>query len=292
MKIHSLLFLIPACLSKKYMTWADFKTVRTKSISGQWLNNDRYVFLDGSVFKNYEKDQSSSDCPTFFDASKIIADNDISVSDWSFGTNDMLLLAGNYEKGYTHYMNTFTYYLFKTATEKLVAKLDGVQKAKWSPDGKRIAFIKDFDIHIYDVGSNSLHQITFDGKENSIFNGITDWLHAVEITDDDCLVFFSPDGQSIAYGQLDQDGVSNFEYQRYIRQEDIYPTMQSLPYPKPGTKLPKISVFHVDVNTISDLTESNFKNYRSEAIPSEEVQSWAADGYYLNMARWVDSVQR
>ena len=77
-------------------------------------------------------------------------------------------------------------------------------------------------VHLFDFKDQSLTQITYDGEENVIFNGITDWLHAVEITDDDCLVFWAPDGKSIVYGQLDQQGVSNFEYNVFLGSENVY----------------------------------------------------------------------
>ena len=51
---------------------------------------------------------------------------------------------------------------------------------------------------------------------------IRDAVHAVEITDDDCLVFWAPDGKSIVYGQLDQHGVSNFEYNVFLGSENVY----------------------------------------------------------------------
>ena len=156
--------------------------------------------------------------------------------------------------------------------------------------------VKDFNIHLLDLDvSTNIQQITFDGEENVIFNGITDWLHAVEITDDDCLIFWSDDSKSIVYGQLDQYGTSNFEYNVYLTADQTIPKRVSLPYPKPGTKLPKISLFYFDLTHFETIDADNFKTTRLDVEISEEIKNWGAKtesewatkGFYLNIARWI-----
>ena len=46
------------------------------------------------------------------------------------------------------------------------------------------------------------YQVTDDGDEQLVFNGITDWLFSIEITDDDALMWWSPDASFLAIGMF------------------------------------------------------------------------------------------
>ena len=48
---------------------------------------------------------------------------------------------------------------------------------------------------------SSSNQITENGNETMLFNGISDWLFSIEITDDDALLWWSPQGDYLAFAQ-------------------------------------------------------------------------------------------
>ena len=48
---------------------------------------------------------------------------------------------------------------------------------------------------------NRTNNITSDGDEQLMFNGISDWLFSIEITDDDALLWWSEDGDYLAFAK-------------------------------------------------------------------------------------------
>ena len=48
---------------------------------------------------------------------------------------------------------------------------------------------------------SSSDQITYDGDEQMVFNGISDWLFSIEITDDDALFWWSPESDYLAFAK-------------------------------------------------------------------------------------------
>lgn len=74
-----------------------------------------------------------------------------------------------------------------------------------SPDGKREAFIRDWNLWVRDMSTGEEMQITFDGEKN--YGYATDnagWKHT-----DEAILVWSPDGQKIATFQQDQRKTSN-----------------------------------------------------------------------------------
>src|SRR5919106_1184173 len=66
--------------------------------------------------------------------------------------------------------------LFDVArVEKTLATLDGV-----SPDGARVAFVRDNDLFVVEVSGGAERPLTTDGSAN-VLNGKLDWLYQEEI---------------------------------------------------------------------------------------------------------------
>jgi dipeptidyl-peptidase-4 len=108
--------------------------------------------------------------------------------------------------------------------------------AKFSPDGTRVGFVSENDLYVQDLGSGAVTRLTRDGSR-TILNGRFDWVYEEE------LFFFapdgadgwrwSPDGQRIAYWQLDAGGVRDF---LLINNTDsLYSFAVPVQFPKAGT---------------------------------------------------------
>uniref|UniRef100_H2YFY4 Uncharacterized protein n=1 Tax=Ciona savignyi TaxID=51511 RepID=H2YFY4_CIOSA len=150
-----------------------------------------------------------------------------------------------------------------------------IQKLQWSTSGHDLSYVYGFNVYIYKVGSVNELLLTSDGDEQLVFNGISDWLFSVEITDDDSLMWWSPDSRYMAYATIKQENVTQFEFAVYNNYQ--YPEMIKLPYPKPGTPIPRTSITYMCyVKTIIILSE--FWN-------TKDFSTWA-DGYYLNSVTW------
>ncbi|MGI8787802.1 MAG: DPP IV N-terminal domain-containing protein [Pyrinomonadaceae bacterium] len=98
-----------------------------------------------------------------------------------------------------------------------------------SPDGKRSAFIKDYNLWVRDVASGKETQLTTDGVKD--FGYATDnagWVHS-----DRAILVWSPDSKKIATFQQDQRGVSDM----YLVSTNVgAPKLEAWKYPLPGDK--------------------------------------------------------
>lgn len=104
--------------------------------------------------------------------------------------------------------------------------------AKFSPDGKKVGYVRENNLYVEDLESGSIQQLTFDGSR-TIINGTFDWVYEEEFGLRDGFRW-SPDGQTIAFWQLDAEGVGVFYM---INDTDsIYSFVIPVQYPKVGTR--------------------------------------------------------
>ena len=80
--------------------------------------------------------------------------------------------------------------------------------AKFSPDGKKVAYVSKHNIYIEDLANNQLNKITSDGTDRMI-NGTFDWAYEEEFGTQDGFRW-SPDGSKIAYWKLNANGTKTF----------------------------------------------------------------------------------
>ncbi|HWZ57725.1 MAG TPA: S9 family peptidase [Gemmatimonadaceae bacterium] len=80
--------------------------------------------------------------------------------------------------------------------------------AKFSPDGGRVAYVREHNLYVEDLATHAITALTTDGSVTTI-NGTFDWVYEEELNDRDGFRW-SPDGTAIAYWQLDASGVRDF----------------------------------------------------------------------------------
>jgi len=126
-----------------------------------------------------------------------------------------------------------TYYVWDFGTKRLlpVSTKPGYQMfAKFSPDARQVAFVRDNNLFVTDLASGAETALTTDGGAN-IINGTSDWVYEEELDLRDAFRW-SPDGQRIAFWRLDQTA----ERPYYLLNPDsLYPTVSLVRYPKAGT---------------------------------------------------------
>jgi dipeptidyl-peptidase-4 len=102
-----------------------------------------------------------------------------------------------------------------------------VQLEVRSPDGKKAAFIRDFNLWVRDTAKGTETQLTKDGVKD--FGYATD--NAGWVRSDRPVVAWSPDSRKIATFQQDQRGVGEM----YLVDTKVgHPTLQAWKYPLPG----------------------------------------------------------
>ncbi len=126
-------------------------------------------------------------------------------------------------------------YIWDTKTQKLTPLSDkGKQRlADFSPDGTKVAFVRDNNIFIKDLKTGKEKQITFDGKKNNIINGTCDWVYEEEFSFTKAF-FWSPDGKEIAFYHFDESKVKQYTLPFYHGNKSAYPEEYTYKYPVAG----------------------------------------------------------
>ena len=84
--------------------------------------------------------------------------------------------------------------------------------ARFSPDGKKIAYTKNKDLYVFDLTGNKEIRLTFDASDK-IYNGYSSWVYMEEIlgrASRYAAFWWSPDGNKIAYLRTDETDVPVF----------------------------------------------------------------------------------
>ncbi len=126
-----------------------------------------------------------------------------------------------------------TFYVWNFAAKRLtpVSSKPGYQMfAKFSPDGRRVGFVREHNIYVTDLASGTETAVTSDGNEN-IINGTSDWVYEEELDLRDAFRW-SPDGRRIAFWRLDQSAIRPFYL---VNADSLYPQLVPVRYPKAGT---------------------------------------------------------
>ncbi len=127
------------------------------------------------------------------------------------------------------------YWVLSLGSGKL-AKLGGEAKpstlmfAKFAPDSTRVGYVRENNLYVENLADNRITRLTDDGSR-TIINGTFDWVYEEELDLRDGWRW-SPDGNHIAYWQLNAEGVRDF----YLinNTDSLYPTVVPVQYPKAG----------------------------------------------------------
>jgi dipeptidyl-peptidase-4 len=125
------------------------------------------------------------------------------------------------------------------------AKPSTLMFAKFSPDGQRVAYVRENNVYVENLsGDSKITKLTTDGSRY-IVNGTFDWVYEEELFCRDGFRW-SPDSKQIAYWQLNSEGVK--EMQLINNTSALYPVITSFPYPKAGETNSAARVGVVDAN--------------------------------------------
>lgn len=163
---------------------------------------------------------------------------------------------------YTHrkriYRRSFTaaYFVWDISNKKLytVAKKANQRLATLSPDGEKVAFVRDNNIFIVNLSSAKETQVTTDGEFNNIINGAPDWVYEEEFGYNQAFSW-SPNGEYLAYCKWDESKVPVFNMTLYkglypeLLKNKLHPENYAFKYPKAGEKNSKVSVHSYHVKT-------------------------------------------
>ena len=124
-----------------------------------------------------------------------------------------------------------------------------VLHATFSPDGSKVAFVKDNNLYLYDIATATSKAITTDGKWNFIINGNCDWVYEEEFEFTQAYQW-SPKGTYIAYYRFDESNVKEYNLTIYDNQ---YNKDYRYKYPKAGDDNSKVEIHIYNVATGQDV---------------------------------------
>ncbi len=130
------------------------------------------------------------------------------------------------------------------------ARRRGGRPETLSPDGRKAAFIRDWNLWVRDVASNVETPLTTDGITD--FGYATDnagWIHS-----DRAILTWSPDSKKIATFQQDQRGVGEMYM---VRTKVGHPELSAWKYPLPGDSV--VSMIHRVIIDLSGPTPSTIR---------------------------------
>ena len=172
-------------------------------------------------------------------ASRLIPKGDttaLDIDNYSWSPDGKMLMVYTNSKRVWRQNTRGDYWVLDLKTDAL-RKLGGdaepstLMFAKFSPDNKKVAYVREHNLYVEDLATGAITQLTFDGSR-TIINGTFDWVYEEEFDDRDGFRW-SPDSKWISYWQLDADGVRDF---LLINDTDsLYSYTIPVQYPKAGT---------------------------------------------------------
>lgn len=266
-------------------------TFYTKGVYGLRSMNDgeHYTLLEGngSQIVKYSY-KTGLPVQTLLDLNKLENCPVKYINDYEFNADESRILLCTNKK--TIYRRSFTadYYVFDFKNKEIKPLSEGGSQrlATFSPDGSRIAFVRDNDLFIHDLRFSSERQITNDGKYNYIINGAPDWVYEEEFAFNKAFEW-APNGSALAYIKFNEAEVREFQMNMFegrnpsLKENELYPSNYSYKYPKAGEKNSKVSVYVYDVN---DRTTLKMDTGEEEDIYIPRIR-WTKDPKKLAIIR-------
>ena len=199
----------------------------------------------------------------------------LGINDYSWSADGEKLLVFTNTKRVWRRNTRGDYWVLNLATGKL-QKLGGKAEpstlmfAKFSPDGRRVAYVREKNLYVQDLGSLRIKQLTDSGSDTTI-NGTSDWVYEEEFGLRDGFRW-SPNGRFIAYWQFDTTGVPTFHL--INNTDSLYPKLIPIQYPKVGQQNPTCRIGVISSRGGKTRWFETCDDPRNHYIPKME---WAAN---------------
>ena len=163
--------------------------------------------------------------------------------------NSKLLLFANTAKVW-RYNTRGDYWVLDIASGKLTQLGKGrssqsLMFAKFSADGKKVAYVSEHNIYVEEVSTGIIKRLTNDGTRKLI-NGTFDWVYEEEFGCRDGFRW-SPDGSRIAFWQVDANKIR--DYYMLNTTDSNYSKVIPVEYPKVGEPPSPVKIGVVDISS-------------------------------------------
>lgn len=175
----------------------------------------------------------------------------LAIRDFEFSADESKVLIYTNSKRVWRYDTRGDYWVLDRNTGRLSQvgadrPASSLMFAKFSPDGKKIAYVSERNVYVEEVSSGVAKVLTSTNGTPKLINGTFDWAYEEEFS---CLDGFrwSPDSKRIAYWQIDANKIRDF----YMidNTDSIYSFTIPVEYPKVGESPSSCRVGVVDIDT-------------------------------------------
>lgn len=180
-----------------------------------------------------------------FDASEYRNNGPVLITDYAFSNNEKkILLTSQVSKIFRHSFEARYWICEPGKKEIMPLEESGKQQlATFSPDGLKVAFVKQNNLYYRNLADGSITQITSDGEMNRIINGAPDWVYEEEFGFSQAYCW-SPDSRLIAFYRFDESRVREFDMNVY---GGLYPAVNRFKYPKAGEDNSLVTILVYDL---------------------------------------------
>lgn len=174
----------------------------------------------------------------------------LKINGYQFSDDEtMILLPTERESIYRH-SSKANFWVYDRMKDSLymVSDKGKQQEATLSPDGRKVAFVRDNNLYLVDLVSSVERQITVDGVHGQIINGIPDWVYEEEYGFSRAFEW-SPSSDAIAFYRFDERRVKEYSMNTFNGQ--LYPVNFDFKYPKAGEEnsIVQIKVYELAAGT-------------------------------------------
>lgn len=258
------------------------RTFQQKNISGYRSMSDGLNYTkkeEGNQIVKYSY-KTGEKLEVVFDLSKIESPGFSEFSDYEFSKDESKILFTTKSQAIYRHSFTAEYFIWNQTTKEMAPlSANGAQQlATFSPDGERVAFVRNNNIFIKSLKFGTESQVTRDGKTNEIINGAPDWVYEEEFGFSKAFEW-SPDSKFLAFIKFDETEVPMFNIPMYqgqkpsLKEYELYPGNTSYKYPKAGEKNSVVSVRIYDLKAKSSVT-AEIGDDKEQYIPRIK---WTAD---------------
>ncbi|RFP66185.1 S9 family peptidase [Hymenobacter lapidiphilus] len=225
-------------------------TFAVKSVAGfNWMKDGRYY---SSLSKG---DVVQHDVTTGLPVQTLVTGADLKlpgqtqalpVDGYSFNADETKIMLSTATESIYRRSSKSYFFVYDRATKQVVPLSTGEGKqlyATFSPDGKRVAFVRDNNLFVTELATMRETAVTTDGEMNKIINGGTDWVYEEEFEFAQGFQW-SPDSRQVAFYRFDETAVPEYNMQAW---GPLYPQDYRFKYPKAGEKNSTVGVSVYDV---------------------------------------------
>ncbi len=210
-----------------------FRTAGLQSLES--LNNGKeYIVL------NYNRDRTQTiDKYSYATGEKTgtlvsSADLKLPIRSYTLSDDESQMLIVSESQSIFRYSSHDKVHVYDMNSKKLTLVSDKlVRSAALSPDGKKVGYVFENNIYFKDLVTGETTQVTSDGVNNKLINGVSDWVYEEEFAIVRAYQW-SPDSKQIAFISFDESEVPEFSMDVYG--SALYQKQDVFKYPKAGEK--------------------------------------------------------